>query len=303
MLTGHMSGHPNQRTLASLPVELRRTSVPESVRSWVDRVTGAAVVRVARLPGASSTAVHRLDLADGSRVVLRRYVWPGFLVAEPDAPAREADVLRFAHERDLPVPELIAADPSGSDVGDGIPVLLMAHVRGRAIAVPDLFRLAEVAASIHAVAADDLGHEYFCWYEDEMTTPPPLTGQPRLWETAIDLWRTAVPSYRPTFIHRDFHPGNVLWSRGQRTGVVDWANACRGPIGCDLAHCRANLRNLADARVADQFVVAYTSITGETLDPFWIMAGHLEHDHAHWTPERLAADEPDVAAAVAAITG
>jgi len=266
-------------------------------------VTGSAVVRVARLPGASSAAVHRLDLTDGSKVVVRRYVWPGFLVSEPNAPAREAEVLRFASARGLPVPLLIAADATGAEVGDGIPVLLMSFLRGRAIAVPHLSQLAAVGASVHAVDADDLGHEYFCWYEDEMTTPPPLTRQPRMWETAIELWHNAMPSYRPTLIHRDFHPGNVLWSRGRATGVVDWANACRGPVGCDLAHCRNNLRTLANPEVADEFIEAYTALTGQTLDPFWIMAGHLEHDHAHWTPERLALDEPDVAAAVAAITG
>ncbi|HEX4819031.1 MAG TPA: aminoglycoside phosphotransferase family protein [Acidimicrobiales bacterium] len=297
-----MSRHPNLRARSSLPAELRRTTVPDQVRTWIRQVTGAAVVRVARLPGASSTAVHRIVLADGARVVLRRYVWPGFLVAEPDAPAREADALRFASAHGLPVPSLVASDPTGADVGDGIPVLLMSLLGGRAVAVPDLSRLAEVAASIHAVNADDLGHEYYCWYEQEMTTPPPLATQPRLWEKAIELWRTAMPAYRPTLIHRDFHPGNVLWSRGRATGVVDWPNACRGPIGCDLAHCRNNLRTLANPDVADEFVATYTALTGEPLDPYWIMAGHLEHDHRWWTPERLALDEPDVAAAVAALT-
>src|SRR4051812_11159262 len=206
--------HPNQRALSSLPMELRRTSVPPPVRDWVARQAGSAVMRVVRLQGASSAAIHRLDLADGTRVVVRRYVWREYLEAEPDAPAREADVLRFAHEHDLPVPEVIAADTTGSDAGDGIPVLLMTYVRGQPVRVPNLHRLAEIAASIHAVDADDLGHEYFPWYEQEMTTPPPLTQRPELWEEAIDLWRNALPDYRRTFIHRDFHPGNVLWSRG-----------------------------------------------------------------------------------------
>src|SRR3954449_10730770 len=128
-----MTRHPNQRPIASLPAELRRTSVPGPVRDWVGRVTGSAVVRVARLPGASSAAVHRLDLADGARVVVRRYVWPGFLVAEPDAPAREAEVLRFASARGLAVPSLIAVDATGGDVGDGIPVLLMTYLPGTAV--------------------------------------------------------------------------------------------------------------------------------------------------------------------------
>jgi aminoglycoside/choline kinase family phosphotransferase len=97
----------------------------------------------------------------------------------------------------------------------------MTYLSGRPAAVPELLRLAETAASIHAVNADDLGHDYFPWYEDEMTTPPPLTRRRALWELAIDLWRSALPEYQPTFIHRDFHPGNLLWSRTRLTGMVD----------------------------------------------------------------------------------
>ena len=59
--------HPNQRALSSLPVELRRTSVPDEVRAWVQREAGSAVAHVVRLPGASSAAVHRLDLANGRK--------------------------------------------------------------------------------------------------------------------------------------------------------------------------------------------------------------------------------------------
>src|SRR5687768_2596856 len=110
--------HPNQRTVSSLPTELRRTSVPEPVRAWVQREAGSAVERVRRLQGASSAALHRLDLADGTRLVLRRYVWRGFLDAEPDAPGREADALRLADRHGLPVPAIVAADLTGADVGD-----------------------------------------------------------------------------------------------------------------------------------------------------------------------------------------
>jgi hypothetical protein len=49
-------------------------------------------------------------------------------------------------------------------------------------------------------------------------------------------------------------------------------------------------------------VNAYTSVTGEPLDPFWVMAGHLEHGHDHWTHTRLAVDEPDLERAVRAVT-
>ena len=50
------------------------------------------------------------------------------------------------------------------------------------------------------------------------------------------------------------------------------------------------------------FVAAYAAATGEALDPFWVMAGHLEHDHDHWTHGRFDVDEPDLERAVRAIT-
>ena len=294
------SPHPNQRDPMSLPIELRRTTVPAPVRAWIGRETGAAVVRVRRMPGASTSAVHGLRLSDGSRLVLRRYVWPGFLEDEPIAPRRELDALRFARRHRLPAPDVVAADPEGTAVGDGIPALLMTHVPGRAVAVPDLTRLAEVAAEIHAVAADDLGHEYFPWYATTTIAPPPATGRPALWERALEVWHAGLPPFRPTLIHRDFHPGNVLWSRG-RAGVVDWPNACRGPWGCDIAHCRDNLIRLSGPEAADRFLAAYEAVTGETYDPYWEVASELEHGPSRWTAEQLAVSEPRLERALRAM--
>jgi Ser/Thr protein kinase RdoA (MazF antagonist) len=294
--------HPNQRTLASLPEELRRTTVPPAVRDWIARETGASVVRARRLTGASSTAIHGLTLSDGTRAVLRRYVWPGFLRAEPDAPAREVDALRFAHAHGLPVPDVVAADVTGAAVGDGVPVVLMTLLPGRAIAEPDLTRLARVAATIHDVDPDGFAHDYFPWYERDELRPPAGSRWPALWETANELRRAHVPAYAPTFVHRDFHPGNVLWSRGRATGVVDWPNGCRGPWGCDIAHCRDNLVSLSGPDAADRFLADYEAVTGRTYDWFWELASILEHDDSEWAPERLAEVEPRLEHAVAQLT-
>ena len=69
--------HPNHRPLATLPKELRRTTVPLSVRVWVTRTTGLSITTVNRLPGASSTAVHRLGFPDGTSLVLDVETKPG----------------------------------------------------------------------------------------------------------------------------------------------------------------------------------------------------------------------------------
>jgi Ser/Thr protein kinase RdoA (MazF antagonist) len=293
--------HPNQRSLASLPPELRRTTVPVPVRAWIERATQRRITSVRRLPGASSAAVHALALDDGQRVVLRRYVWPGYLAVEPDAIGREVDALQFAGDHGLPVARLIAVDLTGDDVGDGIPVVLMTRLAGRAVAVPDLHELARAAATIHAVDASTFPHEHFAWYADTTVVPPPDTSRSALWERAIETWHDARPRYTPTFIHRDFHPGNVLWSRGALSGIVDWANACRGPRGCDVAHCCTNLRALAGEQAADAFRAEYEAITGIPHDPYWDIASILEHGPSYFTLDQLSDCEPRLERALAAL--
>lgn len=294
--------HPNHRDPATLPPELRSPEVPDHVRRWVESQVGVGVVDATPFDGASSAAVHRLDLADETALVLRRYVWPGFLQAEPDAPRREVEAIRFARDAGLPVAEVIAADTTGADVGDDVPVVLTTLLTGAPVRVPDLRALAEAATTVHTVDPTGFDHAHFPWCRDEMTAPPPGTTDPALWERALELWHAGPPDHDRVFVHRDFHPGNLLWDHGALTGIVDWANACVGPAGCDIAHCRANLRDLAGTDVADQFVALHGSITGLDLDPYWILAAHLEHSPDHWSAERLATDEADLERAVRALS-
>ncbi|HTT92351.1 MAG TPA: aminoglycoside phosphotransferase family protein [Acidimicrobiales bacterium] len=284
--------HPNHRPAAALPAELRRAPVPEGVREWVHLRAGSPVVSLRRLPGASSTAVHALRLADGEVLVLRRYVWEKFRAEEPEAPAREVDALEYAGLHGLPVPEVIAADPYGAVVGDGIPTLLMARIPGRAQPTPDVRALAWQAAQVHAVSGSGFGHRYFPWCRGTSTAPPRGCRRPDKWEEALGLWRSAEPAYEECFVHRDFHPGNVLWLRGAVAGVVDWANACVGPPGIDVATCRWNLHRWAGEGAAGSFVTAYEDLTGRAHHPYWDLAWVMEHD---WDlvadPERVWAAE------------
>lgn len=284
--------HPNQRSPSELPPELRRAPVPAGVCEWVRRVTGSRVVGVRRLPGASSAAVHLVRLADGRSLVLRRYVWEGFLTLEPDVPRREVEAIGYARGHGLPAPEVVASDIEGREVGDGVPVLLMNRVPGRAQASPDVRALAALAAQVHARSGNDFPHRFFPWCRDTSTRPPRASHHPEIWEQAQHLWRTAEPPYEPCFVHRDFHPGNVLWSRGALTGLVDWANSCVGPAGIDVATCRWNLQDWADEQAADAFVAAYEEITGRRHHPYWDVAKLVEND---WdqieSPRRVLATE------------
>jgi Ser/Thr protein kinase RdoA (MazF antagonist) len=292
------SVHPNQRPLSSLPPELRRTSVPVSVREWVRRELGAEVVRWRRLAGASTSAVHRLSLADGTAVVLRRYVWRWVLEDEPEVPQREVDALRFAGRHGLAVPDVLAADPDGAAIGDGVPALVMGLVPGTAVPVPDLRALAELAARIHRVDAAAFPQRYFPWSRDAILDAPPTATDRGLWRRALDIWHTQMPAYDPGFLHRDFHPGNVLWKRGT-AHVVDWANGCAGPWGCDIAYCRDNLIRLSGFAAADDFLRCYLAMTGAEYDPYWEIASVLEHSPSSFDAARVAISERRLRSAMA----
>jgi aminoglycoside phosphotransferase (APT) family kinase protein len=284
--------HPNHRASASLPAVLRRTTVPPAARDWAWRATGQQVVGWRRLPGASSSAVHALRLADGGAVVLRRWTWRYVLEEEPGIAARELDALTLAATAGLPAPRVVAADVDGTQVGDGVPALLMSRLPGRAVAVPDLGRLAALAAAVHEVDAAGFGHRFFRWSMGELTGPPPAAGRPALWERALAVRRDAMPAHEDRFIHRDYHPGNVLWSRGRATGLVDWPNACVGPWECDVATCRLNLIRLSGMAAADAFLRAYLAMTGRAYHPYWDLNYLLEQDADHWAPEEVADAEP-----------
>jgi aminoglycoside phosphotransferase (APT) family kinase protein len=295
------SRHPNHRPVATLPVELRRTTVPAAAKEWIKRSTGQSVVRAERLPGASSTAVHRVGFADRSSLVLRRYVWPGFLDDEPIAPRRELDALIFGSSHNLSVPHVVAADITGNDIGDGIPAILMTFLPGRALASPDPVRLAKAAATVHAVNPSGFSHRYFPWFEDISLRPPSTARRPGLWERALEVRVSGMPSYRPTFIHRDFHPGNVLWQRQACSGIVDWANACVGPAECDIATCHGNLIGWAGYQIADEFVAAHEALTGEPHHPYWEIASVLEHGPSPWTSRHIVESERRLDRALAAL--
>ncbi len=245
-------------------------------REWVARAVGAGarVTGGRRLKGGITSSVHRLavETRTGTRiqVVLRRWT-PGAWGATADAPRlveRESQVLRGLEATDIPAPRLLAADPTGD--ATGVPALLMTRVAGRVdLTPPDsaawLGQMAVMAIRIHATDVDAEPRE---WKPREVPVPD-WTSKPAVWEAAADLIRGAVQPHEHRLAHGDYQHFNVLWRRGQLTGVVDWVNACRGPADMDVGHCRLNLAVLYSPEVAADFLDAYEADAGRRVDPYW----------------------------------
>lgn len=267
-----------------------RTRPPDATLGWAAAQLGSRqrVIAARRMPGGSAVATHLLTVESPrgvrNRVVLRRYVREAWLAREPDAPAKEALALQIVERAAVPTPHLIAADLTGETTD--VPSLLITRLPGRPNLQPKdldswLRQQAEALPPIHAVEGDDLARlqRYEPWIDLATLEPPRWTRQPEAWQRVIDLARGSRPRVRWRFIHRDYHPMNVLWSRGRLTGVVDWTNARYGPPGIDVAWARQNLVVSHSLEVAERFRAHAAAALGRDQHPVWDALGVVETLH------------------------
>lgn len=259
--------------------------IPDNARAWIEKVGGGRVISVAELPGATSSSLHTVEVetADGETMslVLRRFTNKDWVKREPEVAIREAKSVVHATEAGLPVPQLVGCDADGSKCG--APATLVTKVRGEVVLQPEswtdwLQGLAHAAAQIHKVEAAGFRWKYRRYNDRAVLSVPEWTEQPEAWGRAIEVVQEPAPIYTECFVHRDFHPSNVLWWNGRVSGVVDWVNGCRGPAGIDVAWCRHNLASLHGLLAADEFLSAYAAAAGPAFEyhPYWDLMSVVE---------------------------
>lgn len=102
----------------------------------------------------------------------------------------------------------------------------MSRLAGRVVWDPKntsrwLRRLTEVLPLIHGVDTSEAQLSEFFTYQQQAYTPPKWATNTAAWERAIEIFHGPTLETERCFVHRDFHPGNVLWRRGHVAGVVD----------------------------------------------------------------------------------
>jgi Ser/Thr protein kinase RdoA (MazF antagonist) len=183
---------------------------------------------------------------------------------EPDSPRREAHILDLLRTSDLTVPRVVAIDPDGAQCE--MPALLMTRLPGRPRIWPRQIEpwindLAVSAARIHATPIPPNAlPAYERWEHETPTAAPSWSRQAAIWTKAIEAFKQPPPAHVKSFIHRDFHAGNVLWRAGAVSGIVDWLHGCWGPPEQDLAHCRLNIWFNQGPTAANAFLDAYYRI-------------------------------------------
>ncbi|WP_044379653.1 phosphotransferase family protein [Streptomyces noursei] len=242
--------------------------------AWVRRHLGAdeRIVRAEALLGGSTADMRRLTIGTpdgGTRdLVLRTFVDTEH--AE-DWLNREAGALTVLTGTGVPAPGLVAVDPTAAHCA--YPSLLMTHLAGRAVLDDEGVEarvplLARQLVAIHALRPAERPREYVALTTAD-TVVTPKGADAAAWTAAIGVIRQPAPPYEGRFLHRDFHPGNVLFdvpparpTAARITGVVDWAATSWGPADLDVAHCSTHLALLHGPAWGLRFAEAYEEAGG-----------------------------------------
>ncbi|PSK71140.1 aminoglycoside phosphotransferase [Streptomyces sp. CS149] len=257
----------------------------DATRSWVEKKglsEAERIEQVVSLRGGWTSEMRRLDVGGpgGPRsLVLRSFVKPFYVRHAEGLLNREADILRLLGDTDVPAATLVAVDAAAEHCDH--PSLLMSLLPG-ALLLDDRGAddradlLARQLVRIHRlpVSARQRPRTYQAWASPERVVLPSATARPELWQRAVDVIRREPPAFRGCFLHRDFHPGNVLFTGTgddlRISGVVDWVETSWGPADLDVAHCSTALALLhgvpVGMRFADRYVAAGGTLAGNSTD-------------------------------------
>lgn len=205
---------------------------------------------------------------------------------DPEDFITEVAALRLAGTHGLPAPSVLACDLEGTEVG--APVLLETVVPGSSKipveATPEYLRATGAAiAPLRTVYA-------------HASTELPLRTRPisasdfaasrrdgsdqstrHLDDADRRVRQLPMPGGRTTLVHGDLWQGNLLWSNGELTGIIDWDMAGVGHYGIDLCALRLDAVLLFGVRADALVLEGWQRATGERAEalPYWDVVAAL----------------------------
>lgn len=245
----------------------------EKLENWIQLHLEKAVQKTSSLKGGVSSVISRHLFDDQSSVVSRQILNKQWLAEEPDLIIHERASLLALSKVDLSIPRFLAADAHAEECH--APSLLMSTLPGKAQLERGVYeagmpQIAQILYRIHQTPIPlDFHWKYAPYTPIHEMEVPNWTTNPDDWKKALHFVQYSTPSFTPVFIHRDFHPTNILWEDGKLSGVVDWINACSGPALVDVAHCRTNFALLYGMDTADSFLKAYLNESPMEYTPYW----------------------------------
>lgn len=223
----------------------------EALLRWLHRQLGVDVAGAAieRIGTGHSRAMYRVNLTDGQRYVVR--VEQGGVFGTSGS--EEARVMRGLHAVGFPVANIVAAEPSGTVIGQ--PFFVMEHLSAGAIGADertlDEATAVEFVKTLHALHQLDLGGIEFddvpaapskatplqvdrWWSVYRSATPTPI---PLLEEAAAWLVQHAPPLERLSVVHGDAGPGNFVHDGRRIVALTDFEFTHLGDPAEDWSFC------------------------------------------------------------------
>jgi aminoglycoside phosphotransferase (APT) family kinase protein len=242
------------------------------VLAWSEDVLGARIADTCELSGGLTSTMLALTDATGRQSVLRLMTNEPWKTHGVALTQREASALQALEDAPVPAPTSLGLDAEGRHAG------VAAHLMSRLPGDPsteaddvDVTAMATLLAVIHEVEPAKPFRTYQSWAWEEKRILPAWTKYAGSWQRGFDVLAEEPPSYQPTFLHRDFSHRNLLWSRGDITGVVDWVETSTGPAWLDAAHAATNLALAFGPEPAWTFLERYAALTGRGLEKYWLV--------------------------------
>jgi aminoglycoside phosphotransferase (APT) family kinase protein len=245
---------------------------PDTLSATLEQALGWKAITLTRMTGATSAALFEARSGRNTCVVkvFDAQRWPSPVA---DVSRHEAGILTALADQPVPTPQMLALLPDNGVAMSRMPgqVQLPAVPGGKWLRAQ-----AALLTDIHRLPVTVPWH-YESWNQVRATPAPDWWPDGGLWVAARQA-TASTPAAPDVFIHRDFHPVNLLWSDDEIVAVVDWTNGCMGPAAVDVAHCRLNLAMMYGVEAADAFRRSY-----QQLNPHWRYAAYWDIDGAFST--------------------
>lgn len=224
---------------------------------------GATMVGSRVLKGGVSATVHAVEVtgADGPECfVVRQHGAAHWKQLAADVTANEFHLLVALTHAGMPVPRPRLLDDSGRVLAS--PFFVMDWVKGTteisdASLDSALRQMAAFLTRLHALDVATLPLPDLPIRESPVSGALEYLPQTEAFRDAREhISRYRLLETRPSLVHGDFWPGNILWANEQLAAVLDWEDAALGPAESDVACCRAEL-NVAFGEIAAQTFTTY----------------------------------------------
>jgi aminoglycoside phosphotransferase (APT) family kinase protein len=262
----------------------------DKAQAALDIISPASVVKAIRgLHGSFSNYTHLVEFqnSDGSkeRIVIRRYA-KFHDYDRGEKAIREFKTYQLLEEHDFPAPRPLYLDKDGQYLG--LPGIVTTYTPGKLIQTPReplgwARALASTLAQIHSIPCNPTTQSFLLDANSEATwfirpgEPPDYMKVHPLGSRVCWIVAEMFPhlqSIQPGLVHIDYWPGNVLWSQGRISAVVDWEEAAFGDPAIDVGYCRMNMLLRGMTQAADEFLKTYEIETGREAAnlAFWELA-------------------------------